>query len=53
MSRDFKNGRLFPNVRPGLGVEVDFKTLKLVGEVTKAANDYHVYKRSDGSFANW
>ncbi|MDX2021117.1 MAG: mandelate racemase/muconate lactonizing enzyme family protein [Deltaproteobacteria bacterium] len=52
-SCDFKNGKLYPNDRPGLGVEVDLSKLKMTGEVTKAANDYHVYKRPDGSFTNW
>jgi galactonate dehydratase len=52
-SCDFKNGRLYPNERAGLGVEIDFSKLKLAGEVTKAADDYHVYKRPDGSFTNW
>ena len=29
---DFKNGKLYPNERPGLGVELDMKQLKLVAK---------------------
>ena len=50
---DFKNGKLWPNDRPGLGVEVD------VSKLTKIA-DYDTYRagmlmnqRPDGSFMNW
>ena len=32
---DFKNGKLYPNDRPGLGVELDMKQLKMVSEVTE------------------
>ncbi|MDZ4694941.1 MAG: mandelate racemase/muconate lactonizing enzyme family protein [Deltaproteobacteria bacterium] len=50
---DFKSGRLFPNARPGLGVELDTTTLKLAGEVTKPPADVHIYRRPDGSLTNW
>ena len=50
---DFKDGKLWPNDRPGLGVEVD------VSKLTKIA-DYNTYRagmlmnqRPDGSFTNW
>jgi L-alanine-DL-glutamate epimerase-like enolase superfamily enzyme len=50
---DFRNGKLWPNERPGLGVEVDVSKLTKVGE-------YNVYRagmllnhRPDGSFTNW
>ena len=29
---DFKNGKLWPNERPGLGVEVDVSQLQLIGD---------------------
>src|SRR6202162_519459 len=32
---DFKNGKLYPNERPGLGVELDFKQLKQIAEITE------------------
>ena len=33
---DFKDGKLYPNDRPGLGVEVDFKQLEQIAEWTRA-----------------
>ena len=51
---DFKNGKLYPNERPGLGVELDMKQLKLVSEVTqKVTNRAQTYFRPDGSITNW
>src|SRR6202171_3871105 len=32
---DFKNGKLYPNERPGLGVELDMKQLKQIAEITQ------------------
>ena len=32
---DFRKGKLYPNTRPGLGVTVDLKPLKLISEVTQ------------------
>ena len=32
---DFRNGKLYPNDRPGLGVELDMKQLKQVAEITQ------------------
>lgn len=50
---DFRNGKMWPNTRPGLGVEVD------VGKLTKIAQ-YNVYRagmllnhRPDGSYTQW
>ncbi len=51
---DFKNGKLYPNDRPGLGVELDMKQLKLVTEVTEpATRRAQTYFRPDGSITNW
>jgi galactonate dehydratase len=51
---DFKNGKLYPNERPGLGVELDMKQLKLIGEVTQPNNNRaQTYFRPDGSITNW
>src|SRR5437660_11461850 len=36
---DVKNGKLYPNDRPGLDVEVDSKQLKMVTEVTQYATN--------------
>ena len=51
---DFKNGKLYPNSRPGLGVEVDFKTLHQIAEITEPVTDRaQTYFRPDGSITNW
>jgi len=51
---DFKNGKLYPNNRPGLGVELDTKPLTLVAEiVTPVTNRAQTYFRPDGSITNW
>jgi galactonate dehydratase len=51
---DFKNGKLYPNDRPGLGVEVDMKPLKLITEITQpVTNRAQTYFRPDGSITNW
>lgn len=51
---DFKSGKLFPNDRPGLGVEVDYKPLKLIAEITQPVTDRaQTYFRPDGSITNW
>jgi galactonate dehydratase len=51
---DFKNGKLYPNERPGLGVELDLKRLKPVVEITQpVTNRAQTYFRPDGSITNW
>jgi galactonate dehydratase len=51
---DFKNGKLYPNDRPGLGVELDFKQLKQVAEITEPVTARaRTYFRPDGSITNW
>jgi galactonate dehydratase len=50
---DFKNGKLYPNDRPGLGVELDMKQLKLVTEITQPITNRQTYFRPDGSITNW
>lgn len=49
---DFKAGRLYPNDRPGLGVTLDVKPLKLISEVT-AVGRRQFYLRPDGSVTHW
>jgi hypothetical protein len=50
---DFKDGKLWPNERPGLGVELDLKPLKMVAEITQPITDRILYYRPDGSITNW
>jgi galactonate dehydratase len=51
---DFKNGKLYPNERPGLGVELDMKQLKQVAEITQPVTARaQTYFRPDGSITNW
>jgi galactonate dehydratase len=51
---DFKDGKLYPNDRPGLGVELDMKQLTQLLEVTKYdTNRAQTYFRPDGSITNW
>lgn len=51
---DFKNGKLYANDRPGLGVTVDFKQVKLVAEFTEPVTARaQTYFRPDGSITNW
>ena len=50
----FKNGKLYPNERPGLGVEFNPKKVELVNVITKpSAYDHPVFQRGDGSITNW
>ncbi len=51
---DFDRGKLYPNSRPGLGVEVDFKPLRQIAEITERVTDRaQTYFRPDGSITNW
>ena len=51
---DFKDGKLFPNERPGLGVELDYKQLKQVAEIMEPVTvRAQTYFRPDGSITNW
>jgi len=49
---DFKNGKLWPNKRPGLGVEVDLKQLQMILEVTEPYALFQTLHRPDGSYTN-
>jgi L-alanine-DL-glutamate epimerase-like enolase superfamily enzyme len=51
---DFKDGKLYPNQRPGLGVELDMKQLKMIAEITQPVTARaQTYFRPDGSITNW
>jgi L-alanine-DL-glutamate epimerase-like enolase superfamily enzyme len=49
---DFKQGKLYTNERPGLGVTLDLKLVKQIGEVTTPITR-RVYRRPDGSLTHW
>ena len=49
---DFKQGKLYTNERPGLGVTLDLSKVKQIGEVTTPISR-QVYKRPDGSLTHW
>jgi L-alanine-DL-glutamate epimerase-like enolase superfamily enzyme len=50
---DFKNGKMYPNSRPGLGVEFNPSGLKMLAEINKFSQPIPVYYRPDGSITNW
>lgn len=50
---DFKNGKAWPNRRPGLGVEFDASRLKMIAEVATRERPIPLYHRPDGSITNW
>ena len=51
---DFRNGKLYPNDRPGLGVELDMKHLTQIAEITEPVTARaQTYFRPDGSITNW
>ena len=48
----FRNGKLYTNDRPGLGVTVDFNALTQIAEFNQARPS-NVYSRPDGSLTHW
>ena len=52
-SYDFRNGKIWPNRRPGLGIELDTKPLQLALEVTEQVRPIPLFHRPDGSLTNW
>ena len=50
---DFRNGKMWPNRRPGLGVTLDTKPLQLVAEITERRRSNPLLHRPDGSFTEW
>jgi L-alanine-DL-glutamate epimerase-like enolase superfamily enzyme len=49
---DCRNGKVWPNDRPGLGVSVDEKTLTFIEAMTEAAPG-PTHRRPDGSLTHW
>ena len=50
---DFRGGKLWPNSRPGLGVEFAPESATLVAEVSEPMRPVPVFRRPDGSLTNW
>lgn len=50
---DFRQGKMWPNRRPGLGVTLDAKPLQLVAEITERSRPIPMFHRPDGSITNW
>ena len=49
---DFKEGKCWPNQRPGLGVTLEMSRLTLIGEVAAPGRKLFYY-RPDGSLTHW
>jgi L-alanine-DL-glutamate epimerase-like enolase superfamily enzyme len=49
---DFKAGKAYANDRPGLGVTLDTKQLKLISSVDQPGRA-NLYRRPDGSLTHW
>lgn len=49
---DFRDGKMFPNQRPGLGVRLDVTKVKQIGEVTTPGTR-NLFVRPDGSLTHW
>ena len=50
---EFRNGKMWPNRRPGLGVTLDTKPLTQVAEITERSRPIPMFHRPDGSITNW
>jgi L-alanine-DL-glutamate epimerase-like enolase superfamily enzyme len=50
---DFEDGKMWPNERPGLGVEVDLDLLTKIAEYDEYRAGMLMNSRPDGSFMNW
>jgi galactonate dehydratase len=50
---DFKDGKMWPNERPGLGVEVDLSKLTKIGEYNTYRAGMLLNHRPDGSYTQW
>lgn len=50
---DFRDGKMWSNRRPGLGVTLDTTPLQLVSTITERARPVPMLERPDGSITNW
>lgn len=49
----FESGKLWPQARSGLGVELDPAGAELVEEITEGPTPIPLFFRPDGSLTNW
>jgi L-alanine-DL-glutamate epimerase-like enolase superfamily enzyme len=49
----FREGKIWPNNRPGLGVVLNMERLKPIAEITQPGPNRPTYYRPDGSQTNW
>lgn len=49
----FSNGKLWPEARPGLGIDFDPAGADLVSEISEHNAPIPMYRRPDGSYTNW
>ena len=49
---DWREGKAYTNTRPGLGVTLDMRKIRQIGEVTVPGRQ-NVYRRPDGSLTHW
>ena len=50
---DFRNGKLWPNERVGLGLTLDTSKLQMIGDWTEPYSPIPINHRPDGSYTNW
>jgi L-alanine-DL-glutamate epimerase-like enolase superfamily enzyme len=50
---DFRDGKLWPNSRPGIGVEFTPAKLTQISEISEFVQPIPTYRRPDGSVTNW
>ena len=50
---EFRNGKVWPNQRPGIGVTFEPKGLDMIAEIGKLNAPIPIYRRPDGSLTNW
>ena len=52
-SFEFKDGKVWPNQRPGLGVEFVPNGTQMIAEIVKPSRPISNFFRPDGSLTNW
>ena len=53
MGTTFRDGKLWPEARPGLGVEFNPAGAELLAEINEHSTPIPMFRRPDGSITNW